>query len=111
MGEPAVIRRDHARALIAEFDIDPARVYAAGLSAGGAMAAVMGEAYPELYAAIGVHSGLPYGSARDVVTFAAMRAEQGGHHPLPRLAAGGQAVRTIVFHGTADRSDGASLQC
>ena len=69
------------------------------------MAAVMGEVYPELYAASGVHSGLPYGSASDVVSaFAAMRDEPGGGHPMPRLAAGGTTVRTIVFHGSADRT-------
>jgi poly(hydroxyalkanoate) depolymerase family esterase len=103
-GEPAIIA-GITRALIAEFDVDPSRVYAAGLSAGGAMAAVMGEAYPELYAAIGVHSGLPYGSATDVVSaFATMRGEPGEGHPSSRSGSRGRAVRTIVFHGSGDRT-------
>ena len=104
-GEPAIIA-GITRSLITEFNIDPSRVYAAGLSAGGAMAAVMGEAYPELYVAIGVHSGLPYGSASDVASaFAAMRDDRfAPDHPTQRLVVEGRAVRTIVFHGSLDRT-------
>ena len=103
IGEPAIIA-EITRALVAEFDVDPLRVFVAGLSAGGAMAAVMGEAYPELYAAIGVHSGLPYGSASDVVSaFAAMRDEP---TEVIRCLGWRQAVKlpTIVFQGSADRT-------
>lgn len=94
-GEPSMIA-GLTREIVAAYDIDPARIFVAGLSAGGAMAVVMGETYPEIYAAIGVHSGLPYGSASDVVSaFEAMR----GKSRNPVIPA---AKRTIIFHGDAD---------
>jgi poly(hydroxyalkanoate) depolymerase family esterase len=96
-GEPAIIAR-LTRKLVSEFNADPQRIFIAGLSAGGAMAAVMGATHPDLYAAIGVHSGLPYGAASDVVSaFAAMRGET-GDRPDPHML----RIRTIIIHGDAD---------
>ncbi len=95
-GEPAILA-GLAREVAAEFGIAPGRVFVAGLSAGGAMAAVLGESYPDVFAAVGVHSGLPAGAASDVVTaFAAMQGEAGA------AGARGAGARVIVFHGTAD---------
>jgi poly(hydroxyalkanoate) depolymerase family esterase len=92
--------------VMGDFVVDPQRVYVAGLSAGGAAAAIMGSAYSDLYAAVSIHSGLPCGSACDVTSaFAAMR--EGGplRHGFGATPAGPKRiVPTIIFHGDQDRT-------
>jgi poly(hydroxyalkanoate) depolymerase family esterase len=102
-GEPAIIAGLTA-SLRDQYAISEDRVFVAGLSAGGAMAAIMGETYPELYGAIGVHSGLAAGSANDVMSaFTAMRGQVGIEHAHAGNGGGPEAgPRMIVFHGTAD---------
>ena len=95
-GEPALLA-GMTHKVMAQHAIDSRRVYVAGLSAGGAMAAILASAYPDLYAAVGVHSGLAAGAAGDLPS--ALSAMKGG-------AAGSavtvHGVPTIVFHGDAD---------
>jgi poly(hydroxyalkanoate) depolymerase family esterase len=95
-GEPAIIA-GMTQQVIADYGVDAAQVYVAGLSAGGAMAVIMGRTYPELYAAIGIHSGLPYGAAHDLPSaLAAMK------HGAAATVHAKAALPVIVFHGERD---------
>ena len=106
-GEPSIIA-GLTRSLISEMAIDHARVFVAGLSAGGAMAEVMSVTYPDLYAAAGVHSGLAYGVATDRASaFVAMSGKSSTSRPASLAK---DRVRTIIFHG-ASRHQSASDQC
>jgi poly(hydroxyalkanoate) depolymerase family esterase len=111
-GEPSLIA-GIVHDVAARQDVDTRRIFVAGLSAGAAMAVVLGETYPELFAGVGAHSGLAYGSAHDIPS--AMLAMKGGRSGMvhrqglpgatpapPRKAA--QAVPTIVFHGDRDHT-------
>lgn len=109
-GEPSLIAGIVGE-VVSRFGADPQRIFVAGLSAGAAMAVVLGETYPELFAGVGVHSGLPYGSAHDMAS--AMAAMKGGRSGLPGLKTATatsshrqalHAVPTIVFHGDRDHT-------
>ena len=95
-GEPAILA-GLARSVADEYGIPSGRVFVAGLSAGGAMASVLGAAYPDVFAAVGVHSGVPHGSARSILSaLAVMRGKSSPADPA------GLPVPLIVFHGDAD---------
>ena len=114
-GEAAVLA-GMTRAVLAEHRLDPRRVYVAGLSAGGAMAAILGRAYPDLYAAVGIHSGLASGAANDLMSaLSAMKHGPATPSSPPAAVHSGEPggsdhgletsigpVPTIVFHGDGD---------
>lgn len=113
-GEPSLIA-GITRSVAERHGADPRRMFVAGLSAGAAMAVILGETYPELIAGVGAHSGLPYGSAHDIPSaLAAMKGGRGRNSAGIRNAVGASAptgrgpaahaVPTIVFHGDRDHT-------
>ncbi len=120
-GEPAVIAGIVGE--VAEsHGVDRRRIFVAGLSAGAAMAVTLGETHPELFAGVGAHSGLPYGSAHDIPSaLAAMKGGRSGmpaHQGMPDATGkprrkATRAVPVIVFHGdrdhTVQQSNGAQI--
>ncbi|MDB5918452.1 MAG: esterase [Massilia sp.] len=99
-GEPALIAGVATR-IMSEYAVDARKVFVAGLSSGGAMAVIVGRTYPDLFAAVGCHSGLAHGAARD--SFGAMQAMLYGAGVDAHYGRqGADSVPTIVFHGDLD---------
>ena len=93
-GEPSLIA-GMTRQVAAEHNIDPARIYVAGMSAGGAMAVILGQEYPDLYAAVGVHSGVASGVASDLLS--ALSAMTSGPAAAKSSAGASRRNRRAVF--------------
>ncbi|OWQ45836.1 hypothetical protein CDL60_18460 [Roseateles noduli] len=101
-GEPALLAA-LTHHVMSTHRVDARQVHVAGLSAGGAMAAVLGQTYPELFAAVGVHSGLPCGAVASAPEALAMMRTGQATRTAPRAGASSpRAIPTIVFHGTRD---------
>ncbi|WP_281966827.1 extracellular catalytic domain type 1 short-chain-length polyhydroxyalkanoate depolymerase [Roseovarius nanhaiticus] len=98
-GEPEIIAGLTSR-VMKQHGIEPAQTFVAGLSAGAAMAVILGYAYPDIFGAVGAHSGLPLGAAQDVPSaFSAMAGQAANLARAP-----GPAARTIILHGDADQT-------
>ncbi len=106
-GEAGIIA-SAVRTIRAQYKVHPQRVFAAGLSAGGAMAVILGATYPEVFPAIGVVAGLEFKAATDPLS-AWLAMTYGGPDPALQGLAAYQAmgkrarvVKVILFQGTSD---------
>jgi poly(hydroxyalkanoate) depolymerase family esterase len=100
-GEPAILAGIAAEMVAerARWRIDPSRIYAAGLSAGGAMALILAVTYPDVFAAVGVHSAPAYRTASTGrKALAAMHGRAAAPAPVP----GARTAPLILFQGSAD---------
>jgi poly(hydroxyalkanoate) depolymerase family esterase len=106
-GEPAAIvgMVDQVRK---HYTIDRSRIYAAGISAGAAMTVTLGATYPDIFAAIGVCAGVPYGSADSASTAmstmwrGSFNSRLRGNAAYAAMGEYRRVVPVILFHGTAD---------
>lgn len=111
-GEPELIAGIARRLIAKKFGqtVDPTRIFVAGLSSGGAMALILAVCYPDLFAAVAIHSGLPYRSADDVTSAFAVMGRAGangaadGHAIHAAMGEHARPVPSLVIHGTADRT-------
>ncbi|HET9340034.1 MAG TPA: PHB depolymerase family esterase [Casimicrobiaceae bacterium] len=110
-GEPSLIA-GITREVASAYCVDARRIFVAGMSAGASMAVILGAMYPELFGAVGAHSGLPYGAAHDMPSaFSAMKGGAARPGPFRPSAAtpshraqGSSWTPTIIFHGDHDRT-------
>lgn len=100
-GEPSLIAAI-TKGVVAEFAVDNQRIFIAGLSAGAAMAVILGATYPDLFSAVGAHSGLPYGAARTAMSAVTAMRKGVESDCIPSLES--DPIPTIVFHGDNDRT-------
>jgi len=113
-GEPSILA-EIVRQVCALYRVDSERVYAAGVSAGGAMAVIAAATYPDLFSALGVAAGAEFQAAQSVPEGLVVM-KQGGPDPIQQGRAAFAAMKAglarrprkrlpvIVFHGTEDAS-------
>lgn len=112
LGEPQLIAgiTQHLVAQQAGQTVDPTRLFVAGLSSGGAMALILAACYPDVFAAVAIHSGLPYRSANDlpsafaVMGHGAATKATDGHAIYSAMGTRARPIPSLVIHGTADRT-------
>ena len=102
-GEPSIIA-GITDTVKQRYHVDPKRVYVGGFSAGAAMANVMGATYPDVFAAVGVGSGVEYSGGTAALGGAALDARQAGTAAFKAMGVNAREVPTLVFHGGQDKT-------